>query len=227
MIEKLDYAAFEKRFIWKQSEHIIVIGPTGVGKTTLIRDLIPRRKNVLFFGTKGHDEAYDDMLKYEGFRKVRNVNEIQNWDRRVLLWPKHQDGIRKSMLNQRAVFVEAMDMLAEQGSWTPVLDEAKYMNQQLRLGTEMTYLSEQLRSDNGSIIFGTQRPVWISSVISSATHVFIWKTPDGNDMAKLADIGGVDAKLVKQEIQTLENHEFLYIHTRGADVDYLRTKVRK
>lgn len=225
-IERIDFAEFEKRFVWAQGEHCIAIAPTGAGKTTLLRKLMPRRKNNLFFGTKIRDSAYTSMIRTQGFRRVESVEEIRAWDRNVLLWPRWNKDIRQTMLDQHTAFKDAINMVAEQGRWTTWLDEAKYLNQMLKLGTDMTYLAEQARSDGGTIIFGTQRPVWIASVLSSATHAFLWKTPDGNDMGKLSDLGGVDSKFVRNEIQTLDAHEFLYIRTRGAQVDYLRTQVK-
>lgn len=227
MIETVSWAEFTRRFRWNQGEHVAVMAPTGAGKTTLIREILPIRKHVIFLGTKKNDKLYT-QLQRDGYERVESFHEIKPWMNRVILWPKHTDSIDATVAKQRARFRTAFDGVARQGGWTVVADEAKYMAQLLKLESSLTFLQEQLRSNHGTNVSGAQRPFWLPrSVLSSATHVFLWKTTDADDLKRLADIGGINKREVAGELASLGKHEFVYIHTRGTETAMLRSQVRK
>lgn len=203
------------------------MAPTGAGKTTLIREILPRRSYVIFFGTKRKDKLYDQLVR-DGYERVERFADIKPWHRRVILWPRHQHTIVDTITVQRTAFRTAFNGIARQGGWTAVYDEAKYMAEMLKLNTEMTFAQEQLRSNNGTNVSGAQRPFWLpKSVLSNASHVFLWKTTDRDDQRRLSDIGGLDRKAVVDAMPTLGKHEFIYIYTRGTETRMMRSQVRK
>lgn len=226
MIETVGWNDFLRQFRWNQGEHVAIIAPTGAGKTTLERQLMPYRGTNLVFGTKAADKQYDRMIRVDGFKRVESVKEIRPWHNNVLLQPKYNGSIPDLVLRQRAAFAEAMDMVVSQRRWTTWFDEAKYMSEFLKLRTQVTYCVEQLRSLEATIVCGAQRPAWLpASVLSNASHVFLSKTTNREDAQKLADVGGIDAREVRDTAVTLRPFEFLYIHTRGTEASILRTKV--
>ena len=104
----------------------------------------------------------------------------------------------------------------------------KYMAEHLKLTPQLTFILEQLRSINGTIIGGAQRPKWLPlSALANASHVFLWKSQLSDDAKRLADIGGIDYRKVIDEMYSLGSHEFLYIRTRGTDARILRSQVRR
>lgn len=214
-------------FRWAQGEHVAAIAPTGAGKTTLIRELLPLRRYTVFFGTKPDDPLYRKLIQ-QGYRRVESMTELKPWDEKIMLWPKPRPTIRETMIVQRNAFLNALDIITRHGSWTVIIDEAKYLSEILKLKTELTYSVEQLRSIGATVVLGSQRPAWLPvSALSNATHVFLWKSTNRDDAMKLADMGGIDANLVRTEARTLGRHEFLYINTRGTDSKILRTQVGK
>lgn len=214
-------------FRWNQGEHLAAIAPTGAGKTTLFKKLLPYRKYNIFFGTKPDDPLYHQILK-AGFKRIESIREITPWDDNYLLWPKPRKTIPETLLNQRAVFKEALDVIVKQRAWTLWVDESKYLSEMLKLKTELTYCLEQLRSIDSTIICGAQRPAWLSpSVLSNSTHVFLWKTTNRNDQLTLGDIGGIDSRLVRDEAKQLGSHEFLYIKSRGTETQIVRSQVKE
>jgi len=227
MYEKIPWDEFKRRFRWKQGEHVTACAPTGSGKTTLFSELMPYRGYNIMFGTKKRDKTYDKILK-AGFKRVQAIEEIKPWDRNVLLWPKHTSDITETKAIQRNEFRKAMNMVMNQGSWTLWADESKYMAEMLSLSKELTFMMEQLRSINATIICGAQRPAWLPrSVLANSSHVFLWKATDAEDAKRLADIGGIDKKAVLDEMKTLGKYEFLYIHTRGTDSKIYRSQVER
>lgn len=227
MYEKVSWDEFKRQFRWKQGEHVTATAPTGSGKTTLFSELMPYRGHNLMFGTKKQDKTYNRILA-RGFRRVQSIDEIKPWDKNVLLWPKHLSDMADTKATQRFEFRRAMNMVMNQGSWTVWADEAKYMAEMLSLSKELTFMMEQLRSINATIICGAQRPAWLPrSVLSNSTHVFLWKATDMEDAKRLADIGGIDKKAVLEEMKTLGKYEFLYIRTRGTEAHIVRSQVER
>ena len=223
----VDWPEFEKTFRWSQGEHLTAMAPTGGGKTTLFKKLMPYRAANIMFGTKVEDDLYNQILK-TGFKRIERMSEMVPWHHNYILWPKFKKTIPEFVNRQQNTFREALDVVVSQQRWTVWVDEAKYFAQYLKLDKELTFSLEQLRSIKATVICGAQRPAWLTpSALSSSTHVFIAKTTDRNDQIKLADVGGIDAKLVRDVAKTLGPFEFLYIKTRGTESHIVRTKVKE
>jgi hypothetical protein len=228
MYEKVSWEEFKNSFRWKQGEHVTATAPTGAGKTTLFSELMPYRGYNIMFGTKKQDDTYTRIIRQNGFKRIQSIEEIKPWDKNVLLWPTHSKDMGDTKATQRYEFRKAMNMVMNQGSWTVWADEAKYMAEMLSLSKELTFMMEQLRSINATIICGAQRPAWLPrSVLSNSTHVFLWKATDMEDAKRLADIGGIDKKAVLEGMKTLGKHEFLYIRTRGTEAKIVRSQVER
>lgn len=232
-MEPIDWQGFRKKFRWLQGEHLAVIAPTESGKTTLLVKLLPYRKANLFFGTKLKDPLYTYMIEKLGYTRVDSITEVRSWHTdsegrtRILLWPHKGKDIPDTMRIQAEAFREALnDIAMHERPWTLWLDEAKYMSEQLRLGKDISYCVEQFRTIKGTIICGAQRPAWIPpSVLANTKHAFIWKSTNRDDAQRLADMGGIDARAVRDELLTLDEYEWLYIYTRGTTSRVLRSKV--
>lgn len=224
--ERVSWEEFQRRFRWRQGEHLTAIAPTGAGKTTLFQNLMPLRKYSIMLGTKPDDALYRQIIRQQGFKRVESISEVRPWMDKILLWPKQRNTIDETMAAQQRVFRDALDVIVKHGGWTVWVDECKYVSEMLHLRTQLTYCLEQLRSINATVICGAQRPAWLPlSVLSSSSHAFLWKSVYRDDARRLADIGGVDAKAISDELKTLGKHEFLYVHTRGTDARVLRSQV--
>ena len=204
-----------------------MIAPPGAGKTTLMDAIKDRRKYNIFFGTKPADPLYKKLIK-DGYRHIQSFDEIKSYDKNLLLWPKFTNTIDGTMATQEAVFRHALDRIVEDGGWTLWVDEAKYASEMLNLRKQISFCVDQLRSNNSSVICGAQRPAWLpQSVLANATHVFLWKSTNREDQIKLADIGGIDAKVVRDEAKSLGSHEFIYVKTRGVNSKMVISQVKK
>ena len=215
-ISRVSWGDFITNFDGKQGEHVAAIAPTGAGKTTLFKHILPRRKYNIFFGTKPDDKLYHQILK-NGYVRKESFDEIKPWENNILLWVKQRKTISETIDAQREAFRDALNSIVIQKGWTVWIDEAKYLSQMLGLKEELTYCVEQLRSIDSTVICGAQRPAFLPpSVLAGSTHVFLWKTTDRRDQEKLSDIGGIDASIVRNEAKSLGKHEFIYIKSRGT-----------
>lgn len=224
-LDSVSWNEFLSEFKWRQGEHVAAIAPTGAGKTTLFKALLPLRKYNIFFGTKLDDPLYRQILR-QGFERIEQIEDIRPWEDNLLLWPRSQKRIKETYALQRSVFENALDAIAKQGSWSVWFDECKYIAEHLKLTEALTFCLEQLRSINGTTISGAQRPVWLPrSVLSNATHVFLWRSNNREDAKRLADIGGIDSGFVAKEAKLLGPHEFIYVNGRTGDIK--KSQVRK
>lgn len=220
------WAEFLEQFDWRQGEHVAMIAPTGAGKTTLMAELMPLRKWSIVLGTKPKDRTYNRMMRENDMLRIDSIREVKSWHSKYLLWPHYTGDMARTMDVQRRAFREAMNAVVNQGGWTLWVDESKYIAEMLGLKKELTFSLEQLRSINATVICGAQRPAWLPmSVLSSSTHVFIWKTTLREDAKRLADIGGIDARDVFSALKSLGRYEFMYIRTRGTDAQIVISQV--
>lgn len=227
-IPSLPWDDFVRRFRWGQGEHLAAVAPTGAGKTTLLLELLQYRGHSIFFGTKPDDPLYHKLVSKHGFRRVESVDEIRAYDTKILLWPKPvPKDIKATMIKQQRAFAQAINMIVNQGSWAAWLDESKYMSENLGLKMLLTYLLEQSRSIDVTVICGAQRPAWLpASTLPNSTHIFLWKSNKREDAQRLADVGGVDARAITETLKTLGAHEFIYIKTRGTESQVVRSQVK-
>jgi hypothetical protein len=205
------------RFQWERGEHLALIGPTGQGKTTMMRHLLRRHPFVTVMATKPADRTLEPFMR-DGYRR------IERWvstDARVLprriLWP---DASRlDSIPRQAEVLGDAFGRLYRERAWTIALDETWFVTNKLRLRSEIETILTQGRSIDLSMVNATQRPAWIpTAVYDQSTHLFFWRNNDGRAQSRLAEINNVNAGLVKEIVGNLEPHQTLYVNTRTGDM---------
>lgn len=220
LYENLEWPKLIERFCkgksaWKPGEHVALVGPTGVGKTTLLARILKPRPYKIVFVTKTYDPTITKDFK--------GYDVVEEWPRRgspnsnnILLWPKaDKGGIRATIEKQKAVFKHALDRIYQDRNWTVVFDEQHYMSTTLGLAPEIAMYLHQGRSSGLSVVNGTQRPAWVPVVTYSAsTHGFLWKTTFQEDLKRVSDLGGLDRKELAAQMLTLGKHDFVYIDTR-------------
>lgn len=180
---------------WRQGQHIGVVGRTGSGKTYLISKLVQMRKYVVIFRTK------PDTNKFPGFTTVRRADAMDHWrSERLLLEPDYE---RQAVEGYRM-----LDRAWKDGSWTIVIDENWYAEQQLGLKAYIVRLLTQGRSKNISVIVGMQRPVDISRfALSEITHLFCFRC-EGRDLKFSLRDSTIDE--IVPAVRSLRGHDFVY-----------------
>jgi len=204
---------------WQQGEHVLISGPTGSGKTTMVRRLIEKRSHVVVFVSKLYDPTFKNEFK--------GWTRLEEWPKggpkpylnRILLWPRQQKTLRDSVSLQREVFRDAINAISVQGKRCIVIDESLMMNDPriIGLGTEIGLMHYYGRSSGISMVDLMQRPAWIPNVIySSVTHAYITKTRDRNDLKRLSDMGGVDNREVGLNLMRLpRRQDYVYLNPLG------------
>ncbi len=231
MYEKVDWATVKKQIgrDWRQGEHVVIIGPTGCGKTTFLTELLDMRKHVMFFGTKVYDDTYNKMLK-KGFKRYETWDSIPAWQTRVMLWPKFNtrtSNVADMYAKQRAAFLPALNRMFHERNWTVVLDELHYLTNDLRLGKEIAMYHHQGRSSGLTMVDGFQRPANIPLIVyGSARYAIIWRTKQlDTDAARLVEFGGMNKREMLENMMDLERYEFIMVDT-AHNAPPIRSKVK-
>lgn len=211
-----------RNFIWKQGEHVGIIGPTGQGKTTLLMHLLPIQPYVVVFATKPRDATMDRLIA-SGYERMERWSSISP-DRvpRRVLWPDamsiNSDDI------QREVFKDALTRIYRELGWCVVIDEGSVMVEDLKLGREIKTYLKQGRSLSISLVFATQRPAFVPlEVYDQSTHLFFYRDNDERNLSRIAGISWRSADLIRYIVSNLEQYQALYINTRTGQM--CRTRV--
>lgn len=209
----VEWSEFYSWFIrnWNQGEHLTAIGPTGWGKTTVLRKLLAVRTYIAVFAVKGEDDSMETMIDELHLRQMKKWNpDVSD---RICLWPDIRGTGKGHRRAQREVFEEALDSIYRMGGWCPVFDEVVYLSDTLNLDDELKFLLNQGRSSHISVVAATQRPAFIPlAFYDMATHLFLWKFADARNVTRVAELTGDAAPIVRQELMTLPKYEFIYVN---------------
>lgn len=221
-LQPIRWSEFWQYFDWKQGEHVTAIGSTGQGKTTLCLALLQRREFPTVLACKPRDEVLDDVKKY-GYDITRKWPPGRFDGRfytpqktpKLCLWPPSEK--LHALGKQRSVFLEYLEDAFQSGGYAIFADEIRYLTADLGLEKEMIRILLQGRSLGLSLVSSTQRPRHVPlEIYSQATHLFLFRESDKQNLQRLSEIGGINSDEVKLIVQKLPQHHFMYINTRDG-----------
>jgi len=199
---------------WKQGQHVFIAGPTESGKTTLAKSLLDKRSHVVAFGVKPRDKTLSKDFADWSF--VESWGDIEPWMNKIVIWPKpkrKEDAVDWAD-RQTRVFKEAFNKLTKATNWGVFIDELAYMvNPKFGgVGKQIEMLHYIGRSSGMSILSLAQRPAHVPlAVISNSSHAYVARTYLAEDVKRLSNLGGVNAKELANELAALPTrHDFIY-----------------
>lgn len=221
-VPRVTWDEFLSSFVWKQGEHVTLLGPTGQGKTTLALAILPKREYVIVFGCKAKDKTLDKLIKEDGYFKATEYPPPP-WAKRVVLWPSTK--MASYRVEQQRVFHEALSDIYTAGGWCVYLDELRYICDTLKLAPYVENLWQQGRSLGISVVGGNQRPRFVPlNAYDQATHLFVWNFNDRENAKRLSEIVGINEKEIAAVVRSLPKYDVLYINADTHALTITNTK---
>lgn len=211
---------------WLQGQHVLTVGGTGTGKSTVAGQFLNRRSQVVVCVSKGMDEIFEHppYNEYETIKLWRPPRP--RGDQKTLhliLRPANQKTLRETQAHKTKIFAEAFDdILLVRGNWCIDVDETHYMCETLGLKREVTDLLEQGRSAGISLWNNTQRPAGIPvATYVNSSHAFLFQCQEEYDLARLARMGNKHTTLKEMQanldvLDSFKHHEFIYLDRTGV-----------
>jgi hypothetical protein len=200
---------------WDQGQHVVILGKTGSGKTTVAFEIMEQRIEqrgamCCALGTK----ARDDTLRRTGWPILRKwpPTYAQRQTHHVIFWPAYsRPSVARHTLAPK--ITELLDEIMAEGGWTLFVDEMAYLVETLGQRAVLDEYWNGARSSRISLVAGTQRPTWLArSAVSQVDWVICFRINDLTDRTRAAEIMG-DRQKYAAAIKTLRGHEFCVVRT--------------
>ena len=212
-VDYITWDSFRSSFFyeWQQGEHVSILGATGQGKSILGTELIRLRAkirgaHIVVFATKPRDESLERL----GWEKIRAwPPEFGN--EQFILWPEYGDPTTAA-IRQRPTILEALRHIFVTGNRTIYFDEIMDVSDRLDLKEAIGEFWRMGRSNNLTVVAGTQRPKFVDrSMFSEPTWTFFFRQHDDDDLRRVGEIGG-DIRTIRAVVKQLPQHCFLCVH---------------
>ncbi len=219
---------FKRR--WQPGEHVVMVGPTGVGKTTSAAHVLNLRKYVLATDPKGGDSTLGELVKM-GFERVSKwplPNEYktdieEGKPCRLIVGISLQT--EKDFDQLRELLRKTYSGAFESGGWTLYCDELQIASDQMGLRKQLERILIAGRDRGVSFISSFQAPRWVPRAASDqATHMWVWYTRDDDVVKRLAEMMGRPKDEVREAVAGLGRLDHSVIVTsRNPSVPMLVT----
>lgn len=212
---------------WERNAHHVLIGPTGSGKSHLIRyGILPvvDRARIVVIDSKGsrpgsRDDTWSDFAPVSalgaGFGATREGGGDYGLRFRLLLDPR--DAKRQA----RA----ALSVVLGEGHTILVIDETRSLSDpnMVGVGKELERLIYEGRSSGVTVILGAQDPAWLPAAVKSQSGVTWLARQTNRKIATTLAEWTPAGRALTSTITDLRDREWLYTDSWGSSFVIGRT----
>lgn len=205
------YTSFQST--WRQGEHVVLIGSTGTGKTTVAHTLLDTRTYVCALAIKRKDDTLD-RFRNGPLYGLSRYKVITRWPpdfiyHKVILWIKPKD-INDSTVQAERLY-KAINEIYLDGNWCLFIDDTGYVAGQLGLNKALVVLLNQGRSSGISTVVAMTRPSSVvarvpKEALTQPRHKIIFKYESTTEIKICAEIAEIDWRHMVSLQHSLEFH---------------------
>jgi hypothetical protein len=201
---------------WKQGEHIVILGPTGTGKTYIARDILAARDYVIVIAIKRNDDTLTTFTRELGYYREKKWPPRYAHNK-VIYWYKPDDLSPEAVMKQREDVYTILNHAYHDGGWAVLCDDTGYISTQLKLGGQLAVLFSQARSSGISVVAVLVQPSSIAARVPTETlrqvrHYLMFRYKNRKDIRLLSEITGIDYGILEEMMKMLGSHDFIYVH---------------
>lgn len=205
---------------WEPGQHVALIGPTGVGKTTFALGILPMRKYSMAYDPKGGDTnlgkiGFQRITAHPLPRKIRtDIDEGR--PARLIIGPVVRN--REDRPKQISLFRQYLRDAFTEGGWTVYIDELQVMADRMKLTDDVVELLIAARDRGVSVVSSFQRPANVPRAASDQTHwLMVWATRDVDVVNRLAEMAGRPKAEIRGAIRGLDKHDVMIFSRNPRD----------
>lgn len=220
------------RRVWLQGEHVVLIGATGTGKTTIAKDLLALRDYVIVLGVKPRDRTLERFTREQPKYRKYSDWPIHAGVTHALIWIKAKE--IDDAQAQAARVHRVMSGVYRDGGWCLFLDDTGYITGTLKRTQDVVMLLNTARSSNISLVAAATQPTSVVARIPSETvrqprHYIIFKFEAEDAIKSLASITGVGRKRMEAgltELRIYPNKTTDFLSISSGEITIVRNPPR-
>jgi hypothetical protein len=134
---------------------------------------------------------------------------------KVLLWPNY--GRASKAKDNQGGFIFALDAMMSEGGWTIVVNEMRYLVEQMGLRTLMDEIINEARSAKITMVMESQGTTWVSrAMIEQETWFVAFRGRHQEAREEIATAMGSKAEFMP-DLDLLDHHEFVIVNLKTGD----------
>lgn len=205
-------------------EHVVILGPTGRGKTTLAGQMLvrPPTDGVLIPTIGKPDPALQHLGKTADEWPPRMPLKLLMHDnlpfiRRFENRPRQP----KDFIRARGVYSGLLRWMFARPGWTIYLPDLQIISdpKMMGLGKDVEQLLLTLRKEGSNVWMDAQAPRWIPSAANDQTsHVLMFKNRDRRTRQRLQEIANIDMDLFDALMNDIGRFDFVWVDSLRDEI---------
>jgi energy-coupling factor transporter ATP-binding protein EcfA2 len=194
---------------WEPGQHVALVGPTGGGKTTLVKAILPLRKYVMALDPKGGDTNLAELEKEQGYERVKwpvpRHRFYEKWYKGKDMWQRIEEGEPAHIIvGKKIETMEEFPALARMlrraivdsfsnRGWTVYIDELQLAADRriMNLGAPIELNLIAARDRGVSMVMSFQRPAYVPRAAGEmSTWFIVFYTRDKDTVRRVGEMAG-------------------------------------